>query len=262
MRQIPIALATVACVLIGILSFFAEEIHYTKMSEVSSFILVEVRQPSAQVLEPPQKPSFSQKLGFYVSDTKKDAQALAEADALLAAKQYRQAFDAYRLLIDSTSDDEIEFAAYYGLGMSLDKWDWTTGERTDNAINSLMIIPGNSKQWIVAQLLLGRCFLRKGSWAEANEEKQENYKTALKAFQNVLNAQTKDDLRQEAEYLRTVCQVERGEANPKTPAVREPLEMAFKDEDTAIRFVAADALNMQLPGMRIVGAVTDCLTIG
>jgi RNA polymerase sigma-70 factor (ECF subfamily) len=281
LRQIPIALATVACLFIGILSFFSEEIHYTKMSEVSPFVLVDIRQPSAQIVEtislaklpkPPSSPLEKGARGLSSmlaqattdkkdeSDTKKDAQALAEADALLAAKQYRQASDTYRLLIDSTSDDEIEFAAYYGLGMSLYKWDWTAGERTDNAINTLMIIPENSKQWIVAQLLLGRCFLRKGIWAEENEEKQENYETALKAFQNVLNAQTKDDLRQEAEYLQKFCQVERGEANPKTPAVRELLEMALQDEDTAIRFVAADALNIKIPGMRIVGTATDKLT--
>ncbi len=289
-RQIPTAIAMAACVLMGVLGILSEDVQDksrtgslpVEMSEASRLVLGETRQSSAQSVEvvwlgelpgPSQKPSFSQKLGFYTSDEKakseKDAQVLAEADALLTAKKYRQAAGAYRLLLDSTSSDEITFAAYYGLGMSLYKWDRTASDRTDEAIGMLMLIPENNKQWVAAQLLSGRCFLRKGIWEKEKAEKQEYYEEALKAFQAVLGAQTKDDLRKfakqsresgQAKYLREICQVERGEADPKAPAVRKLLEMARQDEDSAIRFVAADALNIPIPGMRIVGTVTDKLT--
>jgi RNA polymerase sigma-70 factor (ECF subfamily) len=281
LRQIPTAIAMAACVLMGVLGLLSAEVQDVKMSEASRLVLGQ-RQSSARALEVawlgelPESPSpmLAQAATNEKTKSEKDTPALAGADALLAAKKYRQAAGAYRLLLDSTSSDEIMFSAYYGLGESLYKWDRTASlyflrsnltknksfNRTDEAIGMLMLIPEENKHWRAAQLLLGRCFLRKGIWAKDNAGKQEYYETAMQAFQDVLSAQTTDNLPKQAEYLRTLCQIERGEADPKTPAVRKQLEMALQDEDATIRFMAAATLNMPIPGMRIVGTVADKLT--
>jgi len=276
-RQIPLALATATCVLMGVLGVFSEDVQEiksrvgslpVKMSEASPFVFGETRQSSERVIETvwfgtlpaPASPMLAQATSKEKANSEKDAKALVEADALLAAKKYREAAGAYRLLLEKTSSDEIEFAAYYGLGMSLYKWDWTVGRHTDDAISALIMIPENSKQWATAQLLSGRCFLRKGIWAKDNAERSQYYEATLQAFQDVLNAQTTGDVLKQAEYLQTLCKIERGEDDPKTPAISRLLEMARQDEDATIRFIAADALDMPIPGMRIVGAVTDKLT--
>ena len=264
LRQIPLAVATAACVLMGVLGVFSEDVQEMEMLEATPLVLGE--ESSAQVIETawlgtlptPAATRLTQATAKAKEETKKEAQALAEADALLAAKKYRLAAGAYRLLLKSMSSDEVAFAAYYGLGTSLYKWERTAGNRIDEAIGMLMTVPKENKHWQAAQVLLGRCFLRKGIWARENKEGREYYETALQAFQDVLNPQTTDDLRKQVEYLRTLLKVERGEANPKTPVVRTHLEMARQDEDAAIRFVAADTLNM--PGVRIVGTVTAKLT--
>jgi len=265
LRQIPIAVATAACILVGAIGVFSRNVN---MSEPSSFVLGKEEQSSAQIVETVwlgtlpayASPSLTRATAEEKEDSQKDAQALAEADALLAAKKYRQAAGAYRLLLEKTSSDEIAFAAYYGLGMSLYKWDRPVGNWIDEAIGMVMMIPKESEHWSCSQVLLGRCFLRKYIWAREDEQRGEYYDVALQAFQDVLSTQTTDDLRKQSEYLRTLCKVERGDVDPKTSAARKHLEMALQDEDAAIRFVAADALDMPIPGMRIVGAVTDKLT--
>ena len=268
LRQIPLALATAACVLMGVLGVFSEEAQDMEMLETSPFVLSEMRQPSSQIVEPAwlvtlpgRTPSMSSQTAAQDKENRgKNEPALAKADALLAAKQYREAAGAYRLLLNSTSSDEIVFSAYYGLGMSLYKWGWPVFRRADDAIIALKMVPENNKYWASAQLLSGRCFLRKAIWTKDNTQKGKHYETAFQAFQDVLRRQTTGDIRKQAEYLRTLCQVKLGKLDSKTPYIRKLLEMARQDEDAAIRFVAADDLDMPIPGMRIVGTITDKLT--
>jgi RNA polymerase sigma factor (sigma-70 family) len=252
LRQIPLTITTALCMLIGLLGILwgSNQEEYIIPKALSG--------PLVQIVEtvtPDMNPGLPAQAA--VVDEPDTEEMLSEADNLLAEGRYRQAADRYRSLLDLTLSEQIKNEVYYGLGMSLYKADWTAGTRTDDAIDAVMNIPQASDQWLAAQLLLGRGYMRKGIWAKEDAEKQKHFEMALGALQTVLDA---GDLLHQAEYLYMLCQAELGEADPGTPAVRQQLEMAREDEDPEIRFAAARALNQPIPGMRIAGTVTDKIT--
>ena len=94
-------------------------------------------------------------------DAQKVNQLLEEANSLLADEKYRQAIDSYRKLLDSSLPGNSMSQIRYGLGVSLYK-----SGKTDEAIDALMQIPQESEEWLTAQLLLGRSYLRKAIWSK------------------------------------------------------------------------------------------------
>jgi len=219
-RQAPLAIATSLCVLLGILGFLLGDAQETRLMPLEAVKVV--------WLTPPVGNSGIFLLAANTSsedDTQKTDQILDNASSLLADKKYAQ-------------------------GVSLYK-----SGHTDEAIHALMRVSRKDKEWLTAQLILGRSYFRKAICSMVDADTKKFYETALDKLSLALDANSSNSQRQQATYLYALCQIKLGMTDKKESA--EQLQAAQQDEDPEVRFVAAELLGMPFPGMRVVGTVTQ-----